>query len=56
MPSHAAEQHSPSSLDELAATLSPRILFVTSGGYWEKTGEEAPVATARILPADRGSW
>lgn len=27
--------------NDLATTLSPRILFVTSGGYWEKTGEEA---------------
>ena len=27
--------------NELAATLSPRILFVTSGGYWEKAGEQA---------------
>lgn len=27
--------------NDLAAALSPRILFVTSGGYWEKTGEEA---------------
>ena len=27
--------------NEVVATVSPRILFVTSGGYWEKPGEEA---------------
>lgn len=45
-------------VSDLAGTLSPRILFLTSGGYWEKTGgasesnvesaeEEADVALQR---------
>lgn len=36
----------------LAETLAPRVLFVTSGGYWEDASEPAPDETA---PAAEGA-
>ena len=49
----------------LAGALSPRVLFVTSGGYWEESGEsDAAAATegetspelAEAAPASRGYY
>lgn len=43
------------SQDAIAASLSERVLFVTSGGYWEESSEpEEPAETAGGASADNG--
>ncbi|MDZ7601758.1 MAG: hypothetical protein U1A06_10335 [Hoeflea sp.] len=62
----ALAQEDPTSL---AGALSPRVLFITSGGYWEGTGETAEAAgsanqagaetapeLAEAAPASRGYY
>ena len=38
----ANQAHAQDNTNALAGGLTPRILFVTSGGYWEEAGETDP--------------
>ncbi|MEP3437927.1 MAG: hypothetical protein ABJN75_14280 [Hoeflea sp.] len=38
----ANQAHAQDNINALAGELTPRILFVTSGGYWEEAGETDP--------------